>query len=67
MKIVKRRERHERVYYRLDFERKDDSGGGYTFECDEHGNVDIDELKQEAQENYEKCISGEHDVYSGTT
>lgn len=36
--------------------------GGFGFDCDEHGNVDINELMDVAKENYRKCLAGEYDV-----
>lgn len=39
-----------------------DSDGGFGFECDEQGNVDVASLNPLARENYEKCVSGEHNV-----
>jgi len=39
MKILSKRERVERIEYRLEFEWEDMPGAGYTFPCDAHGNV----------------------------
>lgn len=40
-------------------------GHGFAFPSDERGNVDLDALRPNARENYEKCISGELDVIDG--
>ena len=47
--------------YRLEFQWNDGHGGGFTFPCDEQGNVDSD-LHQCTLDNLEKCRNGTYDV-----
>ena len=62
MEIIQRRktERGERFY--LDYRWRNDPEAGFSFECDKDGNVDLESKPDIARENYEKCLSGEHDV-----
>ena len=50
------------TYHRQFVYRADPRDGGFGFECDEHGNVDVASLKPLAAANYQKCIEGEFDV-----
>lgn len=59
MKITKHRERVEIVEYARRFVFRNDPNYGFSFDCDEHGNLDVPKL---VRENYEKCVRGEHDV-----
>lgn len=43
-----------------------DIQGGYSFVCDEAGNILFDELPDIAQENARKCLAGEMPGYSKT-
>lgn len=61
MKIIKESEIVNAVEYLRHFDWKDDPGSGFSFPCDEYGNVNLSD-KPEAKENYEKCLSGEYDV-----
>lgn len=55
LKIVKEREVVEGVNYQRYFEWPDCRGAGYSFDCDEDGNVkDLERCR----ENYEACLSG---------
>ena len=55
MEIIKRRERIERVEYFLSYERKDIPGAGWSFPCDEQGNVKEDELQPAGLESLREC------------
>jgi hypothetical protein len=46
----------EIVEYRIHFSTS--PGGGYSFDCDEKGNVDVEKLRPEGRANYESLISG---------
>ena len=63
MKIIQQAWTEEVTHRYMVFTIKGGShGSGFSFECDEHGN--IREPKAEAgRENLRKCLSGEHDVY----
>lgn len=60
MEIIKEAKRVTNKTYALDFEYRNESGSGFSFDCDKHGN--LKELNPEAMENYQKCVSGEYDV-----
>ncbi len=63
MKIIKQREFVEVKSYRLCFQWKDGSKHhGFSFPSDKDGNVNFSEMCEAGIENYNKCISGEHDV-----
>lgn len=63
MKIIQEPYREEGVEYSLCFRwRGGDPGHGFSFPCDENGNVDEESLNLAARENLRKCRSGEHDV-----
>lgn len=47
-------ERH--TEYRHYFEYTDSPGAGFSFPCDENGN--LEDLSKEAQANYEECLRG---------
>lgn len=59
MKIIQHRERITETTYARDFRWRDDRNAGFSFPCDAEGNVELDGV---ALENYNKCLSGEHDV-----
>lgn len=61
MKILKQREIVECAKHDHSFKWRDGEGG-FSFPCDEKGNVYIEKLQPLAREHYEKCISGEYDV-----
>ena len=56
LKIIKEREPKESVTYSLEFDYRDDSGGGFTFPCDASGSLKVNEMTKEAQANYYKCL-----------
>ena len=56
LKIIKEREPKEIIIYSLDFDYKDDSGGGFTFPCNQHGEILRDEMPQPAIANYIRCM-----------
>jgi hypothetical protein len=56
MKIIKRRERIEHVTRELFFERKDCPGAGFSFPCDEKGNVNVAALPAAAQSSYSEAL-----------
>lgn len=61
MDIIRKRERKTGVQYMRSFEWRDHPGAGFSFECDEHG--ELEPLTNEAaRENWEGCVSGEYDV-----
>ena len=49
LKIIKEREPKEIITYSLDFDYKDDSGSGFTFPCNQHGEILRDEMPQTAR------------------
>lgn len=59
MRKIKNRERIESVSYTRDFDYQGEVGWGFGFPCDEHGNVDVDELNPCARENFAACLAGE--------
>lgn len=61
IEIIKEREIIESVEYFLNFSWSD-KGGGFSFSCDEHGNVDTAKMRDAARINLWKCYSGEYDV-----
>ena len=62
MKIIFERQKMTRVTYALDFNFPDNDGG-YSFDCDEDGNL-LPDISIGALENYQKCIDGTYDVVS---
>jgi hypothetical protein len=60
--LTKRSEIVECFEYSLGFEWRESPGGGFSFDCDEHGNVDRAALYPEAIENLDKCLDGTYDV-----
>jgi len=60
MKIISKRELVECVAYSHSFEWRDKPGAGFSFPCDKDGK--LDGLNPCAQENLDKCLSGEYDV-----
>ncbi len=53
------------VTHDLFFAYKNDPNGGFTFPCDKDGIVDLASMAPKGIENFDKCISGEHDVQPG--
>jgi hypothetical protein len=62
MKIIKQRELIECTTYSRSFDYEDMPGAGFGFDCDEHGNVDVDKLNPCARKNYNACLSGSINV-----
>lgn len=55
---IKRYAFHETIFeYAINFDTN--TNGGYSFECDENGKVNIEGFSSIALENYNKCINGE--------
>lgn len=51
LQIIKEKERIEEIYYTYDFDRGD--GSGFTFPCDEQGNI---KLNENNTESYKFCM-----------
>ena len=60
--IIRRSERVTRTEYYLSFERRDMPGHGFSFPCDQAGNVFRDQLQPDGLANLTDCLSGAHDV-----
>jgi hypothetical protein len=58
MEIIKPREHHTEVGYSLEYDYVDRPGSGFSFECDEHGQVDESSFAPEGLENFRKCQAG---------
>jgi hypothetical protein len=61
MKIKSQRKRVTQYSYASYYEWNDCPGAGYSFDCDEKGNL-LPFKSETAQKNYEKCRTGEYDV-----
>jgi hypothetical protein len=61
IEIIQQREAVDVEKYFAVYEWKNDRGGGFSFDCDKSGNV-FPLTNPAAQENYDKCKSGEYDV-----
>ncbi len=48
--------------FRRSFEWKHERGSGFSFECDESGNVDPEQLNPNALQHWNAFINGEYDV-----
>lgn len=59
MEIISRRRRVVETHYEIYYEWKDMPGAGFSFPCDEGGNILFDELPEAAMKNYEDCEFGE--------
>lgn len=63
MKIIRERQVIEGISHDLCFDWIGDDGqpdgGGFSFTCDENGQVDTDGLQATARENYDLCVSGQ--------
>lgn len=62
MKIIKQRQRCTDVSYALEYHWKDDPNAGFSFNCDEQGNIDRSKESKAARENYDNCVNGTYDV-----
>lgn len=56
IKIIKERGTKESISYSLDFNYKDNPEAGFSFPCDENGEILKDKIPQTAIENYYKCL-----------
>ena len=66
MRILKPRQLHEHREFRLVFERVGRGGSGYSFPCDQAGNVDQESLPPAARDHYGACVGGRNGtVYIG--
>jgi len=57
MKIIQEKEYHVDVQFVLSFN-WNTGGGGFGFNCDEQGNVDLGAMNEVARKNYLDCVSG---------
>jgi hypothetical protein len=62
MKIIREPSIETGVSYSLEFDYRGSRGHGFTFACDEEGNVDVDALPDAARANFGRCLCGEVDV-----
>ncbi len=62
MLIISKRKAVTVALYRIDFEWKDQPGSGFSFPCDKAGNILLKDMPAPAQENWQKCLSGEYAV-----
>lgn len=49
------------MFYMHEYRYEDESDAGFAFDCDENGNIDIDNMCDEAVKNLEACRAGEKD------
>lgn len=63
IKIIKEREPQKKIAYSIEFDYKDDSGGGFTFPCDAFGNPKLDEMPEAAKANYKRCLEDTEHFY----
>lgn len=64
-KIIQKREHYEETFHALDFFKNSPDGEiGFSFPCDKHGMVDLDELSDVALDNLNRCL---HDKSLGFT
>jgi hypothetical protein len=57
MEFISERKTETKVEYSL-FYKTDPSGAGYSFPCDENGQVFVDQLKPTALASYQRCQTG---------
>ena len=62
MKIIQHREYETCTEHKRWFSWRDDPGAGFSFHCDEQGNVDVESLPTAARENYQRRIDGTYNV-----
>lgn len=62
MKMIQERERKHGEKFLLLYIWNDLPGAGFSFDCDKDGNVK-QPMNPAAQANYDKCVSGEINVY----
>ena len=63
MRIIKKRQHHNEVTYRLGFEYADSPGSGFSFDCDKDGKVTL--TSEAARKNYAACLAGRVQVTRG--
>lgn len=49
------------VRYALQYDWEGQPDCGFLFDCDENGNVNVQEMAEPAQESYRKCVTNTHD------
>jgi hypothetical protein len=54
--LIRERKHVTDVYYERVFD--DHTGWGFSFPCDEEGNVFVEDLSELARRNYEDCLAG---------
>lgn len=64
MNVIRRRYIEQITERRLEFRYLNDPNSGFTFACDEAGNVN-EKLSPAARQNYLDCVNGVHDVGKG--
>jgi hypothetical protein len=62
MEIISKRERVEVAKFALGYRWRDDPQAGFGFDCDENGNVLLDQMGEAALDNLRKCEDGTYDV-----
>lgn len=60
MRIIQERQRHQDINHLKTYTIKG-TGCGYSFNCDEDGNVDVENMNPEARVNYEYCQTGKNE------
>jgi len=60
IKILRERRYVELYEYHLDYRWIDDPGAGFSFPCNEKGELLLDEMQGPGMENYERCEFGEY-------
>jgi|3_EtaG_2_1085321.scaffolds.fasta_scaffold07781_12 hypothetical protein len=62
MKIIKKSMWHQGETHMLHFHYRTDPGSGFSFPCNEKGEVDRGNMCGAALDNLDACLSGKHDV-----
>ena len=62
MEIIQKRKKVRVETYGLAFDYRGDSSGGFSFECNEQGEVFTDQMSEAALDNLRMCLAGDHDV-----
>ncbi|HQN17582.1 MAG TPA: hypothetical protein PKV86_00520 [Syntrophobacteraceae bacterium] len=62
MEIVRQAEVKEELEYTRVYEWAGENGAGFSFPCDENGEVDLESLQPAARKNYLACEDGTFDV-----
>lgn len=63
-RIIRQRSFETVRYYRMEFLRGD-GDGGFSFDCDAKGKVDVSKLQDLAKANYAACLAGTAGVGEG--